>query len=186
MKKLFLIANIFTLFILTSCSDDNSDSRSLHNEKFYYSFDFKIGDNEFAKRENQAIDGYISTSITSSVQLDPNMDFGTFSRFIRDVRPDVEILFIYEDLTDVSISIIDGEVISFGVPSYTNNDICSSCDRDENGNISDSTDCTRHGIRQCAFSTYQQWSTAKIIYQSLTGGSQQVFASCIGRNCLGW
>lgn len=77
-------------------------------------------------------------------------------------------------------------MIAYGGKGYPNNGICSTCDKDKDGNIKDSMDCSTKGVQQCAYATYQQWSTAKIVYMSLIGGSQAVLGDCTARNCFGW
>lgn len=86
----------------------------------------------------------------------------------------------------VEIEMADSNgLVTFNV-KYPNNQICSTCKRDKDGNISDSLECSTFGVNQCAFSTYQQWSDAKIILKSFTGGVQEVLVDCIARNCIGW
>ena len=86
----------------------------------------------------------------------------------------------------VEIEMADSNgLVTFNV-KYPNNQLCSTCKRDKDGNISDSLECSTFGVNQCAFSTYQQWSDAKIILKSFTGGAQEVLVDCIARNCIGW
>lgn len=77
------------------------------------------------------------------------------------------------------------EIKAFNI-QYPNNKLCSTCKRDKDGNISDSLECSTECINQCAFSTYQQWSNAKIIVGSLVGAAQAVFGDCLARNCIGY
>ena len=127
----------------------------------------------------------IRTVIESSIPLELNMSESFLEDEISSNKADIIIEYFIDDKFMLDIHINDG-MIAYGGPSYPNNGICSTCDRDKDGNISDSTDCSTKGIQQCAYSVYQQWSTAKIVFMSLTGGSQAVFGECSARNCIGW
>lgn len=89
-------------------------------------------------------------------------------------------------LEDMFLLDINIKKLSYIGKGYPNSGICSSCERDKNGNIKDNTDCSTKGVQQCTYSVYQTWSNAKIVYESLTGGAQEVIKDCILKNCIGW
>ena len=105
---------------------------------------------------------------------------------LQNVKPNVKIETILDDFVLATINITNGALEKVGDPAYPNAGLCPECDHDSNGNISDSTNCTPQGIKQCSFSVYQQWSTPKIVLSSIAGVAQAVMADCYYRNCFGW
>lgn len=109
-----------------------------------------------------------------------------FAQLLIDIEPNIKIETLLNDEKVVEIDVIEGVTARFGGPSYPNSGLCPECNHGSDGNIVDSTDCSKQGIKHCAFATYQTWSTPKIIALSITGGAQAVLGDCVTRNCFSW
>jgi hypothetical protein len=86
MKKIFLLANIFTLFFLSSCSDNNRD-------EFLTNSNSDVTLDKLLREPNLGVISYMNRT---SVIVDPNKTF----RF-RDEKLDYELLF--SNLVDIEI-----------------------------------------------------------------------------------
>lgn len=62
----------------------------------------------------------------------------------------------------------------------------SQCGRDPDGTTTDSRECSSLGWNCCAWSVIDDWSTAKRIYESFSGGVMDTIQDCILRNCFGF
>ncbi|PIB32445.1 hypothetical protein BFP78_11455 [Gaetbulibacter sp. 5U11] len=180
-NKLLAYFTILGLFFILSCSNEGSEDLKREFQYFYEIENVAI-QNELNNKISNGTESIVKTTISSSKPLDLNSDFDTFVKYISLAKPDIKINILLDDVSVVLINIENGVMKQ----DYPNSGLCPECDHDSNGNISDSTECSQQGIKQCAFSTYQQWSTAQIIWESLTGGAQQVVLSCGTRNCFGW
>ena len=179
-KQFQIIYLLITVASFISC---DSSTESVNKEfKFFYETKHYITNPN--NRDANVEQKEVTTKISSTVQLDLDLDMQSFTDFIEQTKPDIKIETLIDEISFISIEIENGETLSFG--TYPNSGLCPECNHDSNGNIVDSMACTQQGIKHCAFATYQTWSTPKIIAMSITGGAQAVLADCFNRNCFGW
>lgn len=181
MKKIINLTTLLSILILFSCSSNEN----INTKKFIYEIQEEIKIQSADKRTSSDIK-HLKTVISSTIPLSSAMNLNTLEEILTSNNEQVEIIHYIDGELVLNID-IDGNNISFG-PKYPNSGLCPECEcpKDEDGNIKDNTDCSSSGLKQCAYSTYQQWSTSHIIVGSLTGEAQSVLSDCFSRNCLGW
>lgn len=184
MKKILLACSVVFMF---ACSTENDfDANQLENKTTFDKLASKSPFRYSKEIRNVMNNGQeVMTLIHSSIPLEDGVSEEILNQNIVLNKANVKIEYYLNSEFLLDINIEDG-MIAYGGKGYPNNGICSTCDKDKDGNIKDSMDCSNKGIKQCAFATYQQWSTAKIVYMSLTGGAQAVLGDCSARNCFGW
>lgn len=121
---------------------------------------------------------YFEYKIVSSIPLNENMSITEIELEIEKNNAEIELeIEIYDDPSSNNKGNFSNS--SFNTFKFANNPY-------ENETFNDNFECSAAGIKQCAFAVYNTWSKAKIIYESLTGGAQNVVVECAARNCLGW
>lgn len=180
---LVVLGATFFSIALSSCSNDDASTQevvetgNIKAKSLGYTTEYKMD----SKSGQQ-----ILTVVNSSVLLKAGTDEATLKKTIVSNKANIEIShYIDGQLAGPSIVISNGNLTTYGV-KYPNSGLCPTCDHDSDGNISDNTDCSTKGLQQCAYSTYQQWSTLHIVAASLDGEAAAVLDGCILRNCLGW
>lgn len=181
-KSIYLI--ILSLLSILSCSSEGEEEVKKEFQ-YFYETESVVFINDSNNKTSRESEYEIKTEISSNKPLDFGSDFNTFIKYIKQTKPDIEINILLNDASVLLINVENG-MLTKQDPNYPNSGLCPECNHDSNGNISDSTECSQKGVKHCAYAVYQQWSTAQIIYESITGGAQQVLLDCGIRNCLGW
>lgn len=187
-NKIIFLTILTLLFLLTGCSNEDIDN----SREFLYSYEIKTfvekksnTSKKFYSKKSSDFD-VINTKILSTEPLDANMSEDELSQYLIELKPNIKIETSLNDNKIIQIDVIDGVSAKAAGPKYPNSDICPECEHDSDGNIKDRTDCSQQGVKHCAYSTFQTWSTPKIIAVSIAGGTLAVVNACITRNCFGW
>lgn len=182
MKNFFLFSLLFVFGIsIYSCS--KSDDAQESSVYVYKTEDIiPIGNATSLNSVSSNIPKIkFDTKINSSIPLSAKMSIEEINRTIIDRKANISVEYIIDDQHYEAVKIVEGVDQNI----VLQNKLCSTCERGKDGRIKDSRDCSTLGVKQCSFAQYQNWSSARIIYESFSGGAQEVMTDCIKRNCIG-
>lgn len=173
----FLISFVI---IFTSCTD-NLDSQS-ENNVFEFSSTERISNLENNSKSDNYYDIEVSYFISSDIDLSLYNDSEEeLQRAISNNEANILYELYIDGVKELTMKVVGGD--DYGIIEAHG---CGSCPRDTNGNIIDSRECSQEGVKICAWSVIESWSTVQAIIQSFSNGVITTIELCLLRNCFGY